>query len=323
MKSKTILIVSAVLILFVSALAIYGGTKWIFKQANAVSDISSRATSSEAEVQVSRPLPFDPAEDEVLETMEDLKKEEIRSQIKEHEPERWKEVAETKIIKVNGQTYTTYFRELQIKSDFCYGRDVYYYSTDDENANLYYDRLTGELLYARFKTDVKPEYEISNEEAKKIADDFLKAYCKDFALYTFDSAHRRSLKFKSPITATSNTAKGEFLVLYSRYINGYRTLQTIEIMVMPDGKIRSVRHDRFRYEGYNLNVKIDENKALKELEEKIKQQFEKPVNYKVKGKVIDICYEDQANKCLAIRFDVEVALQENFNPRYTFDIPIE
>lgn len=251
MKKKIMVMFCSALILVLAGCTLFVGRNLFSKDRNADKKVQPKANLEKTAL--SKELTAPPETEAVVSLV-------IASNPGKEEPETDKPVtpAKTKSVNTNGKTYTADFKEVTI-SDNNNKREINVYSTDDNSINLKYDRMTGDLLYAKFRTSLDAERKISKEQAKKIAEAFIKTQCQDFELYIFDGI-------------TENESSGYF-VNYSKHIGGYRTKQTILILVRFNGNIGLYSHNKFAFDGIDTNVKIDADKLAKELDEKIKSNL--------------------------------------------------
>lgn len=127
----------------------------------------------------------------------------------------------------------------------------------DEGDVAQYDKITGQLLQIIIDTDISPELNetlVSEEEAVKIAEAFIKQHC-DLSKYRLNRVNYN--EFIGTI------------VDYAKFMSGYRTSNGISVIIALDGTIHAFFYDPYVFD--NITIKnIDESVLMRDLDSQIK-----------------------------------------------------
>lgn len=308
MKKKTTAILSAALALLLTGFSIYTGTKIFSQEPKAEAGVRNQSNLEETKLSGEFTAPPEDKENVSSITSNtsekaESKSEKVESKEVKPEPQTPPPSEKTKSINANGKTYTADFKEIT-KSYDKNKRDLYVYYTDDRSVEFQYDCITGDLLNASIRFTNEPEHKITENQAKAIAEDFIKKNCNDFSSYTFDEI-------------IFNETSG-YIIYYSKHIDGYISVQRIGVRLTGDGNIKSYYHNKYVFDGIDTNVKIDGDKLAKELDEMIKKRHPKMVSYTVMYQAVDIDHDGN----LAMRYSVDV-VQEERTDFLAFYVPIK
>ena len=254
------------------------------KTESVVSDTTEIKEVSATEENVSQPL--DVADESTPET------EESESEMESAEPE----IEKTKTITINGKTYTADFIKTEEKGrDIVYERKTNAYENMEQSLQLEYDFITDELLFARVETE-ETDKKITKDEAKKIADNFINQHT-DISGYTFKEV-------------SENEDDKNYCIIYSKYIDGYYSAQTVKVYVTFDGNVKRYYNNKFVFDGIDTNIKINIEKLNKKLDKVLKKSYGKKVKYNASHTTLKL----DDNGAMAMYYSVKIL---ETDPKYS------
>lgn len=207
------------------------------------------------------------------------------------------EFGKTKSINANGKVYELLFKEIRNSSENK-NHKVRVYNLKENNTELEYDLLTGELLTAYFDIPDETNQKITAEEAKSIAEEFIKSQC-DISEYSF--------------TRVSDLSG--YWVTYYRYIQGYRSEQRITVIVSLSGEIESYSHNKYLFDGIDTDKKINTKKLDKRLNNHIKKEMGASVKYETISQYIALDHEGKYSMVYTVKF-IDNKDEEDFETYY-------
>lgn len=207
---------------------------------------------------------------------------------------------DTRSLKMGGKNFVAEFTEETTSG--LYGvkkRNVLVFENEDKTVRYEFDKETEELLWAKFSQKIDVSKKITEEKARKVADAFISDNCSKDKTHTFSGIK-------------TIEASGYF-VSYTKLNDDYN-LDGVTIIVRFDGTVGQYLLGRSDMP----NVKADYESIDKVVENRIKQDFGKNVEFAITGR--SRVFEDK-NDEFYVSYYVKILVNSEY-VKYSYDITI-